>query len=144
MARLEKSQYVHVACPTDLSLFLKTDREWDKCAWLNDLGQYEIVTVTRDDKGNRFHKVLATIDGGLETEWVCKHCIAAARYIGCRMWNVRHLYVHLPEDPYVIKRFRWARYQAAGELEVKTMRLTRHVCVTGWGHYDYKSNLWRE
>lgn len=144
MARLEASRQVRLARPTDMALFLETNREEDKCVWCNELGQYEILTLTKDKKGTRKHKVLATIDGGLETEWVCKHCITAARYIGRRMWNVRHLYVHLPDDPLVIKRFAWAKYQAGDELEVKTMRLTRHVCVTGWGYYNYGSGLSRK
>lgn len=145
MARMEKSRYVRVARPADLSLFLKTDREGDKCVWRNDLGQYEIVTVTKDKKGDRLHKVLATIDGGMETAWVCKHAIAAARFIGRRMWNVRHLFVHFPDDPDVIKRWLWARYQAGGALDVRTMHLTRHVCVSGWGFYEYNSPIkWGE
>lgn len=126
MTRLEKSRYVYVPRERGMSVCLN--------------GQYEIPTLTRDRGGIREHKVLATIGGGMETEWVCKHCIATARYIGRRMWNARHLYVHLPDDPLVIERYGWAKYQA-GELEVKTMRLTRHVCVTGWGYYDYGSNL---
>lgn len=147
MGRLTRAQRVYVARTVDIPI--SSDIVWPtdgRCVWLGALGQYEILTITKEEKGlvDRVHTVLATVDGGLETRWVCKHCISAARFIGRRMWNARHLHVHLAGDPRMAAMLRWHKHLAGGEwVEPKTMWLTRHVCVTGWGNYDYGTSLFK-
>lgn len=143
LSRYVKAQQVYVARTTDflIPVEMSDDRELDRCAWINELGQYEFVTMTRD-KEKRSHVVKATVFGGMETEWVCKHCITVARFICRRMWSCRHLFVHLANDPFIKDYLEWHKHLACDDWkEPKRMWLTRHVRVTGWGHYDYKSNL---
>lgn len=143
VSRYVNARKVYVAKVTDFLIpaEMSNNREVGRCAWRNDLGQYGFWTMTKSNP-NRVHKVLVTLDGGYATEWVCKHCISVARFIGRRMWNARHLFVHLAGDPRVKKQIKWHKYLAGDDWrEPRKMWLTRHVCATGWGHYDYGSRL---
>lgn len=144
--RLGKSRFIYVARTTDFLLLpeMSADREKGRCAWQNCLGQYEFLTITID-KVSRAHKVLATINGGLETGWVCKHAICVARFIGRRLWNARYLCVHLANDPFITEWLRGHRHFFGDDWKTPhRMWLNHHVCVTGCGHYDYRSQLFRK
>lgn len=140
---VKRGEEVYVARTTDFLIppEMSEDREPSRCVWRNELGQYVFLAVTLG-RIQRTHKVYATIDGGLETEWVCKHGISVARYVGRRMWNTRHLFVHLANDPYIKDLLKWHEHLAGDSWkEPYKMWLTHYVCMTGWGKYDYKSNL---
>lgn len=143
VSRYQEARKVFVARATDIPIppEIEGDMDGNRLAWEGPLGQYGFFTMTRG-KTNRLHKVLATLNGGYETEWVCKHAICTSRYIGRRLWNARHLFVHLKDDPYLANLIKWHKHLAGDSWEEpKKMWLTRHVCVTGWGYYDYGSHL---
>lgn len=136
-AKLRLSRHVYVAKDPG-----HQRGEDGRYAWKNEIGQYEFVTYTKDGYELRQHHVYATLDGGIETPWVCKHAICVARFIGRRLWNARHLYIHLQGDPHIAKRLRDDKYFTGEDSEeFEVMMLTRHVQMTGWGFYDYRSTL---
>ena len=47
LSRYFKAQQVWVARPTDLliPIAMSKEREIDRCAWMNELGQYEFLTI---------------------------------------------------------------------------------------------------